>query len=215
MDASAALFGEEYEIVKHDDKDSDDDVAEAVWVDGVDFSCSPATAPHSRQRSSSGCAFRRFPGYNALKGEHHGGHKLAAPYQTFVSDGGSPQLTEVWREVHERRYFFVQSEQECAEVCCGLREHCEVYVYQPVSAASFACVYFAAADRFAPDRLEAKGEAVKPNRRPIFGGLAPVTVSGFSTESLVWQHAGQRIEAEYSTNVLSSTLLEEDLALAR
>lgn len=197
------------------------DAGAVRWIDGVDFSCISATAaaavaaPDTQHRS--GCKFRRFPGYNALKGEH-GGHKLAAPYQTFVSDGGSPQLTEVWHEVHERRYFFVQSEHECAEVCCGLREHCEVYVYKPVSATSFVCVYFAAADRFAPDRIEAKGEAVKPNRRPVFGGQAPVAVSGFSTDSLLWQHAGQRLEAEYSANVLlssTSLLAEEDLSLPR
>ena len=111
-------------------------------------------------------------------------------------------------------------------MCCGLREHCEVYIYRPITQDDYACVYFAMADPFSPERVEAQGSSVEVHLRPWSnksdggggggdggGGDAgrgskrrrdddeqewQVAVSGISTATLLWKQASLRLEAEYA-----------------
>jgi hypothetical protein len=116
----------------------DDDVA---WLDNMEFGC--------RDSSRQGCPFRRFPGWNALYADL-GGHPIVDQFRA------TPGRTKSeWDVAYARRYFYVKREEECAALCCGLREHCNVYVFQAVSLVRNVCVYFSfPEDSFAPAKLQ-------------------------------------------------------------
>ena len=123
--------------VGYDETSNEPIPADAVaWLSNMDFGCqsstnSSAKAAHAtlspNHYPNNSCTFRRLPGVHALRGPD-GGHKLAKLYNQFAKTTTPTEDT-----VHRRRYFYVTSEEECLQLCCGLRDYCDVYIVQPIT----------------------------------------------------------------------------------
>ena len=154
---------------------------DVLWVSNMEFGCT--------DRNETSCSYRRFPGMDAAV------FNLAAPFNANLE-----KPVHMWDEVHERRYFYVESEQECIQLCCGLREHCDVYVFKAVTPTRSVCVYFSMDDPFAPDRIEAKGKAMQSSGNSP-GARRPLTVTGVSVRYKFFESDEKRIEEEYLENL--------------